>query len=219
MLNKNIISFLEELKQNNDRDWLHKNDKLFRSVQKDFEQFINVLIKEIISFDPSVGMPAAKDCIFRIYRDVRFAKDKSPYKTNMGAYIALGGRKSIRAGYYFHVEPAGSMLAGGLYMPPADLLFRARQEIYYNLDEFNAILNDKQFVKYFGKIGGDTTKQAPKGFDKDFAGIDLLKHKSYLVMHSFSDEMISSEKLLAHCSEVFRAQLPLNMFFNRVVEG
>ena len=137
MLNKNIITFLETLKENNDREWMHKNDKLFRSVQQDFEKFVSELINEIRSFDPSIGMIAAKDCIFRIYRDVRFAKDKSPYKINMGAYIALGGRKSMRAGYYFHVEHGQSMLAGGLYMPPPDLLFRARQEIYYNLDEFN----------------------------------------------------------------------------------
>ena len=219
MLNKNIITFLESLKENNDREWMHKNDKLFRSVQQDFEIFVSELIKEIRSFDPSIGMVAPKDCIFRIYRDVRFAKDKSPYKTNMGAYIALGGRKSMRAGYYFHVEPGECMLAGGLYMPPPDLLFRARQEIYYNLKEFNTIINDKLFVKYFGTVGGDKTKLVPKGFDKDFAGIELLKHKSYLVTHSLSDDMISSEKLLSHCSEVFRAKLPFNNFFNRVVEG
>jgi len=219
MLNKNIITFLESLKENNDREWMHKNDKLFRSVQQDFEKFVSELIKEIMSFDSSIGMVAPKDCIFRIYRDVRFAKDKSPYKTNMGAYIALGGRKSMRAGYYFHVEPGDCMLAGGLYMPPPDLLFRARQEIYYNLNEFNSILNDKLFVKYFKKIGGDKMKLVPKGFDKDFAGIELLKHKSYLVTHSLTDDMISSEKLISHCGEVFRAQMPLNNFFNRVVEG
>ena len=219
MLNRNILSFLETLKENNNREWMHKNDKLFRSVQLDFEKFISELINEIRSFDPSVGMVAAKDCIFRIYRDVRFAKDKSPYKTNMGAYIAPGGRKSIRAGYYFHVEPGESMLAGGLYMPPPDLLFRARQEIYYNLDEFNSIINNKLFVKYFGKLSGEKTKLVPKGFDKDFACIDLLKHKSYLVMHSIPDDMISSEKLPGHCGEVFKAQKPLNDFFNRVVES
>jgi uncharacterized protein (TIGR02453 family) len=219
MLQKSTLDFLSALKVNNDREWMHKNDKQFRAAQKDFEKFTGDLIREIRSLDPSIGMVVPKDCIFRIYRDVRFAKDKSPYKTNMGAYIAAGGRKSMRAGYYFHVEPADSMLAGGLYMPPPDLLFRARQEIYYNLDEFNSIISEKQFVKYFGKLAGEKTKLVPKGFDKDFAGIDLLKFKSYLVMHTLPDNMLSSEKLLGHCVEVFRAQLPFNNFLNRVVEG
>jgi uncharacterized protein (TIGR02453 family) len=198
---------------------MHKNDKIFRSAQQDFEKFIFELIKEIRSFDPSIGMVAPKDCIFRIYRDVRFAKDKSPYKTNMGAYIALGGRKSMRAGYYFHIEPGDSMLAGGLYMPPPDLLFRARQEVYYNFDEFYSIISEKLFVKYFGNVSGEKTKLVPKGFDKEFKGLDFLKFKSYLVMHSIPDDLITSEKLLSHCSDVFKAQKPFNDFFNKVMEG
>jgi uncharacterized protein (TIGR02453 family) len=219
MLHKNTLDFLSMLKENNDRDWMHKNDKIFRSAQQDFEKFVSELIKEIRRFDPSIGMIAPKDCIFRIYRDVRFAKDKSPYKTNMGAYIALGGRKSMRAGYYFHIEPGGSMLAGGLYMPPPEILFRARQEVYYNLDEFDSIINNKLFVTYFGKLSGEKTKLVPKGFEKDFKGIELLKHKSYLVMHSLSDEIICSEKLLGHCGDVFKSQKPFNDFFNKVMEG
>jgi uncharacterized protein (TIGR02453 family) len=130
----------------------------------------------------------------------------------------LGGRKSERAGYYFHVEPGASMLAGGLYMPPPEVLFKARQEVYYNFDEFNFIINENQFLKFFKNLDGEKTKLAPKGFDKDFKGIELIKYKSYVVMHSLADDMLVSNKLLSHCGEVFRAQMPFNNFFNKILE-
>lgn len=217
---KALINFLKTLSENNNREWFDENRSEYQKLKLEFENFVSSLITDIALIDPSIGQPAAKDCIFRIFRDVRFSHDKLPYKTNFGAFVANGGRKSPRAGYYIHIEPGNSMIAGGIYMPQPDLLKKIRQEIYFNAGEFRSILENKNFVSTFGELSSwDKLKRPPKDFPADFPDIDYLRYKSYSVGQSLNDETVLSDgfkpKILAAC----RTMAGFNHFLNRAVEN
>jgi uncharacterized protein (TIGR02453 family) len=212
---KIVLEFLKGLKENNTREWFEKNRKGYEDAKAEFEKILNRLIPAIYSFDPEIGRLTAKDCVFRIYRDVRFSKDKSPYKTNMGGYICKGGRKGLYAGYYVHIEPGGSMLAGGLYMPPPEVLKKARQEVYYHSEEFKRILNGKDFKKTFRVMEEDKLSRPPKDFPADFKDIDLLKYKSYTVMHAMKDETLLEKNVQDYMVKVFKVMQPFNGFLNK----
>ena len=219
-MKKIILPFLEQLQENNNREWFQANKPTYDQAKAEFETFINTLIPAIAKFDDSVKNMTAKDCIFRIFRDVRFAKDKSPYKTNFGAFIAKGGRKNHGPGYYFHLQPGESFLSGGVWMPSPDIMKRIRQEIYYNVDEFKNILNDKNFAKYFSGIDDwDRQKLAPREYPKDFPDIDLLKNRSFTVSHKLSEKTINSEKLFDYAIWVYQVMKPYNAFLEKAVEG
>ena len=212
-----LFSFLNELKTNNNREWFQANKDRYNQARLAFESFVNELIPLIRTVDPLVDMVTAKDCVFRIYRDVRFSNDKSPYKPNMGAYIARGGKNSVMAGYYVHFEPGASILAGGLYMPPAETLRKIREEIYFQADDFKKIIHNKDFVDYFGEMDDPgKMKNPPKGFSKDFPEIRLLKFRSYAVMHPVPDELAIKDNYLEYALGVFRTLYPLNAWFNRL---
>lgn len=213
-----LFDFLNDLKANNNREWFQANKDRYNKARLEFEAFINNLIPRIREIDPLVDMITAKDCVFRIYRDVRFSHDKAPYKTNMGAYIARGGKGSMLAGYYVHFEPGASMLAGGLYMPPPETLKKVREEIYYQADGFKKIINQKKFLDCFGQIeDSEKMKNPPKGFSKDFPDIELLKFRNYAVMHLVSDETAVKEDFSDYSLAVFRILYPLNDWFNRLL--
>jgi uncharacterized protein (TIGR02453 family) len=215
-----VIDFLTQLQSNNNRDWFQKNKKMYEESKREVESFVGSVIPEIAKFDPAIKYVEAKDCMFRIYRDVRFGKDKSPYKTNIGAWITSAGRKSPGPGYYLHIQPGESFLAGGVYMPEPDQLKKIRQEIYYNVEEFKAILAEKGFKKYFKGISEmDKQKLAPRDFPKDFPDIDLLKHKHYTVDHPMTDKQITDEGLRNYLVKCFEAMQPLNRFLKRALEG
>jgi uncharacterized protein (TIGR02453 family) len=213
-----VIPFLLALRENNDREWFQLNKKQYEAAKTEVEGFVNQLIPEISRFDPAVKLVSAKDCMFRIFRDVRFSKDKSPYKINMGAWITRAGRKSPGPGYYLHIQPGGSFLAGGVYMPMPDQLKRIRQEVFYNADEFKGILDSKGFKKYFSGLSEmDKQKLAPRDFPKDFPDIDLLKHKHYTVDAPLSDKQVNDPGLLKHAVTVFEAMKPLQDFLTRAL--
>jgi uncharacterized protein (TIGR02453 family) len=213
-----ILQFLTQLKENNNREWFHANKALYDVAKADFEAFITLLIPEIAKFDDSVRFISAKDCIFRIFRDVRFAKDKSPYKTNFGAFISKGGRKNHGPGYYLHVEPGESFLAGGVWMPDPDTMKKIRQEFYYNIDEIKGILNEKTFKKHFDGIDDwDRQKLAPREFPKDFPDIELLKNRSFTVSHKLDFAQIAEKDLLATIIKVYKIAHPYNVFLGRAI--
>ena len=219
MIKKSTLDFLKKLKANNNKDWFDKNRPMYFEVKKEFETLVAKLITQITSFDSAVKNLEPKNCIFRINRDVRFAKDKSPYKTNIGASISPGGKKSMSAGYYVHIEPGNSFLAGGIYMPPAPQLNAIRQEIDYNIPEFKKIISEKEFKKYFGKLDeSDKLKTVPKGYPKDHPEVELLKLKSYLVVHELKDEQILSSNFIQQCTKIFKALYPLDKFLRRAVD-
>ncbi|MEI7490588.1 MAG: DUF2461 domain-containing protein [Bacteroidota bacterium] len=219
-MNTTVIDFLELLKVNNNRDWFQANKKMYDAAKLEMEAFVDNLIPQIAAFEPSVKYVTAKECMFRIFRDVRFSKDKSPYKTNMGAWITKGGRKSPGPGYYLHIQPGESMLAGGVYMPEPDQLKKIRQEIYYNADEFKAILGNSSSKKYFDSLSDwDKQKLAPRDFPKDFPDIDLLKYRHYTVAYMLSDKQLVSKDFSKLVLKVFSLMQPLNAFLERALNG
>lgn len=215
-----VLDFLKRLQENNNREWFQENKGMYEQAKGEVTHFVNSIIPEMAKFDASIQYVEAKDCMFRIFRDVRFSKNKSPYKTNMGAWITPSGRKSSGPGYYLHIEPGESFLAGGVYMPDPAQLKSIRQEIYYNAAEFKSILDNKQAKKYFtGLSTMDKQKLPPRDFPKDFPDIDLLKHKHYTVDHPLKDETVNSDQLRGYVVEVFKAMQPLNRFLLRAMKG
>lgn len=221
MISKSTFQFLKDLKRNNDREWFMDNKIRFEDAKADFEEYINSLILQLAKFDKSIGHLQAKDCIFRIYRDVRFSNDKSPYKTNFGAHITSAKSKSeihTKAGYYIHVSPGDSMLAGGAYLPPSPWLKAIRSEIDHHGKEFKKIITSTAFTKYFKEIEGEKLVKVPKEFPKDHPDIELLKFKSYLAVHKMEDATVLSKDFLKHSAEVFKALKPFDDFLNRSQE-
>jgi uncharacterized protein (TIGR02453 family) len=213
-------AFLSLLKENNYKEWFHENKPLYDEAKKEFEDFVNTMIHEVSLFDKDIAHLEPKDCVFRIFRDIRFSNDKTPYKTNFGAFLAKGGgRKSEFGGYYFHLEPGTCMLGGGIWMPQPDVLKAIRQEIYDNVDEFLKILTEKEFKKHIGELDRDyMLKTAPKDFPKDWPHIDLLKYKCYTVSKALPDEMLSRPGLINELRTVFKSVMPVMKFFNRAIE-
>jgi len=217
MINKQVLNFLSDLSVNNNREWFQENKNKYLQAKENFEVFINLLIHEISKFDGQIKGLEARNCTFRIYRDVRFSSNKSPYKTNMGAYISRGGRKSPFAGYYFHLQPGESFLAGGIYSPSSAALKIIRNEIHDNLDEFEAIVENSSFRETYTWFAGDKLKTTPRDFPKDAPGIEWLRYKNYTPFHALSDEEISRADLLTEAIKIYRELYPLNEFFNRAL--
>lgn len=217
---KDIFDFLKELKENNNKEWFDKNRDRYQSAKKIFEEFSELLISEVNKIDKSVGLPEAKKCIFRIFRDVRFSKDKTPYKSNFGCFIAQGGRKSIYPGYYFHYEPGSSFVGGGIYCPPKETLLATRTEIYENPEEFISILNKPSFKKVYSELWqDDKLKTCPKNFPKDFEHVDLLRYKSYTAVTNIEDKELLSDKLVDKILDSFKELKPLNDFINNALKN
>jgi uncharacterized protein (TIGR02453 family) len=215
-----IIDFLKELEKNNNREWFQANKAWYEEGKKEFEDFINSLIPAVAKFDDSIKFLTAKDCIWRIYRDVRFAKDKSPYKINFGAFMAKGGKKNHGPGYYFHISPGECFLSGGVWNPESDITKKIRKEIFYNYDEFKGILNNKEFKKYFDGIDDwDRQKLPPRDFPKDFAGMDLLLNRSFTISNVLPEKKLYSDGLLDYALKVYKAMGPYNAFLGRAIEG
>jgi uncharacterized protein (TIGR02453 family) len=215
-IKKSTLDFLTAIKCNNNREWFIGNRPLYLNAKNNYESFVQEVINEIINFDPILRGLEVKSCVYRFNRDIRFSNDKSPYKSHFGAFIVRGGKKNgdRLAGYYFHVEPGRSILAGGAYMPPSPWLTAIREKIDESPDELVKIIKAKNFVKYFGELSGEKLKSAPKGYPKDHLHIELLKLKSYLVENEVKDKMVLSNDYFDHVINVFKAMKPLNDYLN-----
>ncbi|MBI9036917.1 MAG: DUF2461 domain-containing protein [Bacteroidales bacterium] len=212
-----IFDFLNQLKDNNNREWFQENKSEYELIRKDFIDFIRRLIEKISKFDKEIIFLSPLKCIFRINRDIRFSNNKSPYKINFGGLISKGGRNAGNPGYYFHIEPGNSFISGGIYMPRPEALKALREDIYYNPDEFKKIINDDLFLKNFKEIQGRKLKRNPRGFPPEFSDINLLKYKDYYVTHTISDQKICSEDIIDYAVEIYKAMLPLNHYILQAV--
>jgi uncharacterized protein (TIGR02453 family) len=213
-----IISFLQDLKDNNNRDWFHENKSRYEEAKSEFETIVAGVIKGISNFDSDIGLLKPKDCVFRIYRDVRFSKNKDPYKINMGAAFSKGGRKSKHAGYYLHIEPDNSFIGGGKWQPEPDILKSIRYEIFNSPEDFKKIIFNKDFVNLFGELSGDKLKRPPKGFPPDFEEIELVKFKSYIAGTSIPANKITRLKFTPFVVDAFRQMKPFIGFLNKCVD-
>ena len=209
-----IIDFLSNLKRNNNRDWFQEHKKDYEEARLAMLNLIQRLIEEISRFDSTIGQLEPKQCLFRIYRDVRFSKNKEPYKTNMGGFLVMGGRKSGNAGYYLHLEPGNSFVGGGIHRPEPKQLKALRDEISYAGGELVSIIESAEFKRNFSKISGDTLVRPPKGFDPDSEYIDLLKMKSFTVFQPLDDSVLLAENFIDQIVPVFKAMVPFNSFLN-----
>ncbi len=213
-----VLKFLKTITKNNNREWFEKNKSQFLEAKEKFEDFLEALHKELVKFDDGLAGLNARKLGFRIYRDVRFSKDKRPYKVNMGAGFSPGGKMMQEPGYYIHIEPGKSFIAGGMYMPTPENLAKIRQEIDYNPKSISKILNDKSFKELFDGLDDfDKLKTMPKGYPKDHPQIELLKHKSYIVSHSLTDKEVTDKKFVATIGKACKQIKKLNDFLSGAI--
>ena len=220
LMKTQVLEFLALLEKNNNREWFQANKLQYEQAKGEVESFVNSIIPDIAKFDQAINFVTARDCMFRIFRDVRFSKDKSPYKINMGAWITRAGRKSPGPGYYIHLQPGGSFLAAGVYMPEPEQLKKIRNEINYNVAEFKCILNEKKLKKFStGLSENEKGKMAPRDYPKDFPDMELLKYRHYTLSYPLRDEMVASDHFHEVVLMAFRMMHPFNMFLRRALEG
>ena len=218
MIQAETIEFLKKLAKNNNREWFQANKKAFDAAQDNMTAFAGYLIGEIGKFDDAVASIDPKSCVFRIYRDVRFSKDKSPYKVNLGAYISPGGRKSMQPGYYFHVQPGSSFIAGGKHMPDSGECLKIRTTISTNTAEFLKIVDKKSFRDAFGQLHGDSLKSAPKGFDADHKAVEYLKLKEFMSWTEFkSDKLLTTPDFPKQLVKLTKEMYPLVAFLRKAL--
>lgn len=221
MLQNSTLKFLKDLSKNNNKPWFDAHRKQYEEAKADFANFVQSIIQAHGKKDPSIAHLKAKDCTFRINRDIRFSKDKSPYKNNMGAYINEGGKKSLFGGYYFHCQPGQSFVGGGLWMPMPPELNKVRQEIDYNFDTFKKLIASKKFKAVYDDLSRDAEymlTRIPKGYEADNPAADYLKMKSYITMTSLKDADLVSKDLLKKVLGAFDGLQPLLKFINESIK-
>lgn len=219
---KEILDFLRELRVNNNREWFNAHKADFEIAKKEFEKICQSLIVKIGEFDEKILNVSPQECVFRIYRDIRFTHDKTPYKNHFGCYIAFpGGRKSSRGGYYLHIDPVeGCFLGVGIWSPEPAILKALRESIYENYEEFDEIISEPEFRKIFGNsfYSEEKLKSIPKGFSADFPNPEILKLKHYLVSHDLTEEEVNDSNFADHIANLARIAYPLNKFLNYTVD-
>lgn len=221
MIKSSTLKFIRDVERNNNKAWFDANRTRYEDAKTDFEKFVQRIIDLLGKKDPDVAPLIAKQTTFRINRDVRFSKDKSPYKNNMGSYMARGGRKSIYAGYYIHCQPGKSFVGGGIWMPQPAELNKVRQEIDYNLDEFKQIVESKKFKSVYGGLSTDkeyTLTRVPKGFENDNPAASYLKFKSYVALSPITDAELTSKEATKKIIKAFETLQPLITFINRSLD-
>lgn len=221
MLQQSTLTFIKKLQKNNNKPWFEENRKSFEVAKDDFEKLVKDIITSFGNTDADMAPLEAKNCIFRQYRDIRFSKDKTPYKTHMGASFDKGGKNSGFAGYYLHIEPGNkSMAGGGIWMPEVERLKKIRQEIDYSWNEFSDILNKNDFKTIYGDLAKGEFKlsREPKGYDKANLAIEYLKLKSLVATQTLTDNNLTSADLLQKVVSAFTALMPLIKFINRSLE-
>ena len=220
MLQPYTFQFLKQLEKNNNKAWFDGHRKDYDSAREDFSVMVTGLINGIAGFDKPIGHLNAKECMFRINRDVRFSKDKRPYKNNLAAYFNKGGKKSNGSGYYLHLEPGKSFAAGGIWMPEPEVLTHIRQEIDYSFADFKKILFAGPFKKMFaeGLTAGEVLKRPPKGYDENNPAIEYIKMKSFIVSKPVNDKDLQNKNAVKGITGIFQAMKPLIDFINRAVD-
>ena len=218
MISKESLKFLDDLKKNNNRDWFQLQKVRYDSYKKEYYQLVQDFLDNMKSKDESLRNLEVKNCVFRVNRDIRFTKDKSPYKTHMGIWMSPGTKNTNLAGYYIHIEKGASFIAAGVYSPENDDLKKIRKEIAFFYDELETIVNDKKFKDAFGELDrNNSLKNAPKDFEKDHPAIEFLKLKSFTASEKIDDMLLSDPDFVKKISEKLILLKPLMQFLNRAL--
>ncbi|MGF1533713.1 MAG: DUF2461 domain-containing protein [Bernardetiaceae bacterium] len=215
------FSFLRDLAQNNNRDWMHAHKDRYQAAKAEFEDFLQRLLLALTAHDPSLDGLAAKDCIYRLARDIRFSKDKSPYKTNFAAGLDQDGRKSERAFYYLHIQPEAAFIATGMYMPPREILQKIREEIDYNAAELHHILDEPRLKAEFGELDifpEQQLKTIPRGYPKDHPEAELLRYKSFILSRPVPDGFFAQPDAPQKIADTYTLTLPFRRWLNVVFD-
>ncbi len=216
MLQATTLKFLKDLKKNNNKPWFDEHRPKYETAKTDFYALVEKLIPAIAKFDAPIGLLAVKQCVFRINRDVRFSKNKAPYKSNMACYFNQAGKNGLGAGYYLHIEPGKSFAAGGIWVPEAPVLAGIRQEIDYNFSDWKKIIENKKFKQVFteGLRSNETLVRPPKGYDENNPAIEFLKMKSFIVSRPFADTDLQHKNFVQEVANTFKNMKPLIDFLN-----
>ncbi len=213
------LDFLSDLSKHNNKAWMDDNKKRYQEAKQQVVQLVTDIIKKAESFAPELAGIDPKKTLFRINRDIRFSKNKDPYKTNFGASIVEGGRKSGNPGFYLHIMPGNSFVGGGVYQPMPEVLNKVRQEIDYNGKDLISIVEDKKFKSiYSGPHGEDRLKTAPKGYPKDHEYLEWLQLKHYVFMRKASDKEVASKGFVDQVVEDYSVLYPFNQFLTRAMD-
>lgn len=232
---KRINHFLAEVAANNNRPWFQNHKEEYEECKLDFERGVGDAIVRLAQFDPEIASLTPRNCCYRFYRDVRFSPDKSPYKRHFGAYICAHGKKSLRGGYYIHIQPGRSVVCAGCYWLPTNILTSTRNEIMARIDEWRKMVENPDFVEAFGRpgdgvwdeqqgvvsekgFGGDRLKTCPKGFPKDYPFMDYLRMKSYVAWQRKPDDFFQGDAWLDELARLMKLAKPMMDFINSVVD-
>jgi len=220
MLTKESVQFLEDLVANNNTDWMHANKKRYDAYKKDYHNYIASLLAEIKPLDQKLDNLEVKNCTFRINRDIRFSKDKSPYKTNIGVWMSQNMNRKNAPGYYVHFEKGNSFIAGGCWCPEPAELKQIRKEIAFFHEDLETIINDKKFKSEFGTLTKDENvlKKAPKDFEPGHPAIEFLKMKSFTASEKIDDKLFLDKNFSKIVAQKLIALKPLNDFLSRALE-
>ena len=238
---KRILGFLQEVMQNNNREWFHAHRPEYDAARSDFEHGTALAIGRIAEFDESVAHVTVKDATYRFYRDTRFSADKSPYKNHFGAYINAKGKKALRGGYYIHLQPGHCLVAVGNYWLPTNILTACRNEIMGNIDEWLKCVENKAFLKFYADVKREPSagearseweeswdssqgfglmklKTCPSGFPRDWQYVKYLRLKDYCAWHHVADDFFEGDGWLGEMERMLRAAKPMMDFVNNVID-
>ena len=221
MISKEAIQFIDDLKANNNTEWMHANKKRYESYKKDYHQFITSILEQMKSLDQSLEPFEVKNCTFRINRDIRFSKDKQPYKTNIAVWLSTNKNRKNSPGYYIHFEKGSSFIAGGVWCPETDELKKIRQEIAFFYEDLEGIVNNPTFKKEFKAITreeNNVLKKAPKGYEPNHPAIEFLKLKSFTCSQKIEDKLFLDTDFSKKIAQKLITLKPLNEFLNRALE-
>jgi uncharacterized protein (TIGR02453 family) len=216
-IQKTTLKFLRDLEAHNDRIWFEANRVAYEAARANFIEFTGDIITRLAKFEPAMAALDPKKAVFRIYRDVRFSKNKDPYKTNFGASLGMGPKSGLSAGYYLQIQPGNaSFAAAGAYMPEPAVLSAMRQEIDYNLPAFERIMKAAAFRKHFDGLDEiEVLKTTPKGYAPENPALPYLRHKSYVVSHAYTDKEVLDPGFIKQVEAALKAAHPFITFLNK----
>lgn len=218
MLSKESLQFIDDLTVNNNRDWFLENKIRYEKFKLDYQNLVADFLTEMKPLDPSLELLEVKNCTFRINRDIRFSKDKTPYKNHLGVWMSSGAKGSNRAGYYIHIGKNDSFIAAGLYSPEAPDLKKVRKEIAFFYEDLEAIVSEKSFKKIFGFLDqSNCLKNAPKDYEKDHPAIEFLKLKSFIATQKIDYNDATKSDFVKTTVQKLIVLKPLNDFINRAL--
>lgn len=220
MVSPKILQFLKDIKENNNREWFHDNKAYYEEYKKEYSKLIQEFLDEMIPLDNSLRHLEVKNCSFRIARDIRFSKDKTPYKTHAGIWLSGGTKNTNLPGYYIHIEEGKSFIGGGVWWPDNADLKKIRKEIAFFTEDLESVLSDKNFKKEFGDFErneSNSLKTSPKDYEKDHPAIAYLKLKSFTAGQNLDDKILLDKDFVKKISQKLIALKPLNEFLTRAL--